>query len=139
MGRGVDVVKHQKWRSRLQRFSQLGLTVAEFCHWEGVSVATFYNWRRKCDANPEGRERETKVTDPPQFAKTPFLPVRLTSAGTSRSTPTLTEWSVSTSARMEILLPNGVRILVSASDMTTMQQAIMAAGRILPVTEIAAC
>ena len=114
MGRGVDVVKHQKWRSRFRRFSKLGLTVAEFCHWEGVSVATFYNWRRKCDANPECRERETKVTDQPQFAKASFLPVRLTSAGTSPSTSTLTEWSASTSARMEIVMTNGVRVLVTA-------------------------
>lgn len=40
---------------------------------------------------------------------------------------------------MEILLPNGVRILVTASDRTAMQEAIIAAGRILPATEHAAC
>lgn len=138
MGRGVDVVKHQEWRKRFQRFSQLDLTVAEFCHWEGVSVATFYNWRRKCDANPDGRERETRVTDPPRLARTSFLPVRLTSAGAS-SSPTPAEWSALTSARMEILLPNGVRILVTANDAATMQEAIIAAGQILPVTEHSAC
>ena len=88
MGRGVDVVKRQEWRSRFRRFSKLGQTVAEFCDWEGVSVATFYNWRRRCDANPEGRERETRPTERPRLAKSSFLPVRLTSARELSATST---------------------------------------------------
>lgn len=139
MGRGVDVVKRQEWRSRFRRFSQLGLTVAEFCHWEGVSVATFYNWRRKCDANLHGRETEARSTASPRLAKSSFLPVRLTSAGASPSTPGNSEWPAHSSARMEILLTNGVRILVTANDAALMQEAIMAAGRILPITEHSAC
>lgn len=101
MGRGVDVVKHQEWRKRFERFSQLDLTVAEFCHWEGVSVATFYNWRRKCDANQHGGKTEAHPSVPARQEKVSFLPVRLTSAGASPSTATLPEWSAPTSARME--------------------------------------
>ena len=59
MGRGVDVVKREEWRSRFRRFSKLGLTVAEFCDWErrldivqlrtillefGVSLPEFSKW-----------------------------------------------------------------------------------------------
>lgn len=35
------------WRERLDRFAQSGWTVAEFCDWEGVSTAAFYQWRKK--------------------------------------------------------------------------------------------
>ena len=35
------------WRTRLERFEQSPLTVAEFCEVESVSVAGFYQWRRK--------------------------------------------------------------------------------------------
>ena len=62
MGRGVDVVRRQEWQKWFQRFSELRLTVAEFCQWEGVSVATFYNGRRKCESNQDGWDRETRLT-----------------------------------------------------------------------------
>ena len=47
MGRGVDPGYCREWDERLKRCSKSGLTVAEFCEWEGVSIASFYNWRSK--------------------------------------------------------------------------------------------
>ena len=35
------------WEARLVRFEHSQLTVAEFCEVESVSVASFYQWRRK--------------------------------------------------------------------------------------------
>lgn len=44
------------WRQRLTRFGRSGLPVARFCAQEGVSVASFYNWRKKL-APGGGRQR----------------------------------------------------------------------------------
>jgi hypothetical protein len=37
------------WEARLERFEHSQLTVAEFCEVEDVSVASFYQWRRKLE------------------------------------------------------------------------------------------
>lgn len=39
------------WRARLARFEHSQLTVAEFCEVENISVASFYQWRRKLEAS----------------------------------------------------------------------------------------
>jgi hypothetical protein len=54
----------QAWVERLARFAAAGLTTAQFCAAEGVSIASFYLWRRRltavdastAPANPSGRE-----------------------------------------------------------------------------------
>ena len=35
------------WRELLQRQARSSLTIADFCDFEGVSTASFYNWRRR--------------------------------------------------------------------------------------------
>lgn len=35
------------WGELLRRYEQAGLTVAEFCRREGVSVPSFYQWRKR--------------------------------------------------------------------------------------------
>lgn len=35
------------WRERLRRYHRDGGTVVRFCQQEGVSVASFYAWRRR--------------------------------------------------------------------------------------------
>ncbi len=37
----------QAWAERLARFASAGLTAAQFCAAEGVSVAAFYQWKRR--------------------------------------------------------------------------------------------
>jgi hypothetical protein len=40
----------QAWVERLARFPAAGLTTAQFCAAEGVSVASFYLWKRRLAA-----------------------------------------------------------------------------------------
>ena len=47
MGRSVDEAKWRTWAERLDRFNRLDVTVSGFCGAEGVSVASFYQWRAK--------------------------------------------------------------------------------------------
>ena len=134
MGRGVDIGKRQAWAERFRRFSELGVTVAEFCDREGVSVATFYNWRRKCKEICVRRDSDAELIDSPRLQRASFLPVRM-------SAPT----SPLAGLQIEIVLTNGVRVLVPAYDGATVRRAIIAAGRIPPLavsdisTEDAAC
>jgi transposase len=46
-GRRSDPALHEQWRQRLARFEQAGLTAAAFCSSEGVSLPSFYSWRRR--------------------------------------------------------------------------------------------
>lgn len=57
MSRLKGVKLWELWRARMVRFEGLGQTVAEFCQWEGVSVAAFYVWRKKLreEESPKGR------------------------------------------------------------------------------------
>jgi transposase-like protein len=42
------------WGERLGRYERAGQTVAEFCRQEGVSVPSFYQWRKRL-AQPSSR------------------------------------------------------------------------------------
>lgn len=42
----------QLWADRIDRFDQASQTVAAFCDAEGVSTASFYQWRRKLRSKP---------------------------------------------------------------------------------------
>ena len=46
-GRRPDPTLQRLWRQRLQRFERSGLSVVAFCAKEGVSVPSFYAWRRR--------------------------------------------------------------------------------------------
>lgn len=48
MARQGDRRRLVEWRQRLRRFVKSGMTVAQFCARERVSVPTFWYWRRKC-------------------------------------------------------------------------------------------
>lgn len=43
----VDLQKVAEWRSRFERFSKSEKSVTEFCRVEGVSLPSFYQWRKK--------------------------------------------------------------------------------------------
>jgi hypothetical protein len=82
------------WGERLRRYEQAGLTVAEFCRREGVSVPSFYQWRKRL-TSPIGRQ-STKARR--QDAQTPvFQQVLLTSG-----------------AVVAVELPSGVRMELPA-------------------------
>jgi transposase len=67
----------QLWVERLARFSASGLRPAEFCAQEGVSLPSFYSWKRRLGA--EGRPADTRATDDPAPGPR-LLPVRLGAA-----------------------------------------------------------
>ena len=63
------------WLDRLARFPESGLTVAQFCAIEAVSVPTFYLWRRRLAAESSPAHAIE--------ATLPLLPVRLQPAGSA--------------------------------------------------------
>jgi hypothetical protein len=68
----------QLWVERLARFPTSGLTPAQFCAHEGVSLPSFYSWKRRLAA-------ETAEHDPGAAATPPLLPVHV--QGTARALP----------------------------------------------------
>jgi hypothetical protein len=58
------------WMERLARFADTGLTVAQFCAREAISVPSFYSWKRRisAQANPQDATADRPL---------PLLPVRL--------------------------------------------------------------
>src|SRR5215831_10480175 len=64
----------QLWVERLARFPASGLRPAEFCAAEGVSLPSFYSWKRRLNA--EGRPADTQATDGPASGPR-LLPVRI--------------------------------------------------------------
>src|SRR3954447_18504488 len=71
--RSRDAVRHT-WAERLARFASAGLTTAQFCATEGVSVASFYLWKRRL----AGAVRPAVPEISGQQAGPRLLPVRLT-------------------------------------------------------------
>lgn len=51
MGRRRDGSVQREWRDRLKRYRGGTWTVAAFCDVEGVSVASFYAWRRRLEVS----------------------------------------------------------------------------------------
>ena len=78
------------WVDRLQRFSHSGLSPAQFCAVEGVSLPSFYSWKRRLAAaglEPSGDDAGPRL-----------LPVRLHEP----------------SAALELALPCGVVLRIAA-------------------------
>jgi transposase len=73
---------------RLARFSASGLRPAEFCAAEGVSLPSFYSWKRRLNA--EALAPDTEPT-PDTHPRPRLLPVRLAPAN----------------AAVELVLPSG--------------------------------
>ena len=111
MGRGIDEGRWADWRRRLSRFPQWQGTIAAFCQREGVSVAVFYQWRRKLATTQAAKRPGTpavRANPTPQF-----VPVRIASVET---------------APVEIELPNGVRVRVPLGANCSLESIIAAAA-----------
>jgi len=67
------IATREVWLERLARFPSSGLTVAQFCAIEAVSVPSFYSWKRRlaAQANPQEQTAHRPL---------PLLPVRLQSS-----------------------------------------------------------
>jgi hypothetical protein len=56
----VESGKAAVWGERLRRYERSGLTVAEFCRRDRVSVPSFYQWRRRLAAESLPGARSTR-------------------------------------------------------------------------------
>ncbi|MCA9036892.1 MAG: hypothetical protein KDA91_17275 [Planctomycetaceae bacterium] len=159
MGRQIDWGKRREWEQRLARRESSGLTVAEFCEWEGVSVAAFYQWRKKFSSKSESRHwppHDVTSTScdgdtlrSPLTGRAAFLPVHLTASRTGSDSKTGDSrtggdsrgpaWTAAASLHLEVQLPNDVRIIVPMSDINTLRDVLIAASEISSVQEDARC
>ncbi len=125
MGRSEFVSKPDLWLRRLQRFSRSRLTVAEFCDREQVSVAAFYQWRRKLvtlvhQPPVATRGQEGQVASPLSGAPDGFVPVRVRSSST-----------------IEVRLGNGVVLTLPAGDLEVLRQTLLVVSQIpVPVSPV---
>lgn len=62
-----DQILRRVWAERLERFPSSGLTIIDFCRREGISTASFYQWRKRLKAT----EAEANGEQPG------FVPVRV--------------------------------------------------------------
>ena len=102
MAGSVDSKKWAAWRQRLERFGRSGLPVTRFCAAEGVSLASFYLWRKKLAS--EKREAQPQATAGEGQA---FSPVTL--VGTST---------------LVVELPGGTRLQVPAGNVGLLRAAL---------------
>jgi hypothetical protein len=47
--------KVREWTERFERFHRSQVTLAQFCRDEGVSMQSFYQWRKRVISNPGGK------------------------------------------------------------------------------------
>ena len=116
MARSADSVKRQLWRERLQRFERSRSTIAAFCQAEGVSTASFYQWRRIL-----GRPARSEAT------RGPILPIRQPAAVARQ---TFLPIEVVAAATIDIHLPNGARVTVPSGDAAALEAAVLVVARL---------
>lgn len=107
MSREPDLAKRAAWRLRLREFDRGNATVVEFCRRVGVSVAMFYQWRRKLgpsaapDASAASRRRRSEGLS--------FLPVEIGGG-----------------ASIEVLLSSGARVTVPCHEQEAIRTVMVA-------------
>jgi len=89
------------WRDVIERQGRSGWSVVDFCRREGVSTASFYNWRRRL------REAGGRSGKGDPRGRTAFVPVSV-QAGTQD-----VRGDGSVTACIEIVLPGEVTIRVN--------------------------
>ena len=94
------------WRVRVRRFVDCGQTVAEFCQWEGVSIAAFYLWRKKLREEDAPKHRTPLTAKSGDTHRRPlFVPI------VSSSRPV-----EATGAVVVMTLSDGTRVELPAND-----------------------
>jgi putative hemolysin len=99
MSRTPDPNLHALWRERIRRQAQSGLTIAQFCAHEHLSVASFHYWKR--------RLRLVELANrPPRVAPPAFLPV----------TVRVVDHACDAPMPIEADLPNGIRLRIPTAN-----------------------
>jgi transposase len=103
-------VARQAWVERLARFAQSGLGPSRFCAAEGVSLPSFYAWRRRLSAEQASPPAGPAADGRPGPR---VLPVRLAPAG----------------AAVELVLPSGAVLRVGPNcDLAFVRALVEAVG-----------
>jgi hypothetical protein len=115
--------KETFWRFVLAEHAQSGLSIVDFCRQEGVSLPSFYAWRKKI------RQRDNEPTE-----LNAILPVKVVNLSQSQPlhAPHLNPQSVppkTVADGLEIVTPRGLRIVVTESCSTELiHKALVAVG-----------
>lgn len=60
MGRVANSRLAARWRVRVERQRQSGVSILEYCRREGVSAASFHSWKRRLHASPATGKRKSR-------------------------------------------------------------------------------
>jgi hypothetical protein len=107
------------WQAQFRRQRKTNLNVADFCRQLGVSVTTFYYWKKRVDEVPPGASAHVPGVRPSRHATTAtnFVPLSILE-------PTA-------GAELEIELTNACTVRLKGSiDPLLLQAAITAAGQL---------
>ena len=107
------------WRAQFQRQRKANLSVTEFCRQLGVSVTTFYYWKKRVDEEPPDARGQLPGVRSSRHATTTanFLPLSIIEPGVG--------------TQLEIQLTNAcVLRLNGVIDPLLLQAAITAAGQL---------
>lgn len=83
-----QLIRLQVWQARLARFQTETITVVEFCRREGVSVPSFYQWKKRLGhqlASPVDSTSDRQL----HLAPPAFTSLRLTDLATDPPRPVL--------------------------------------------------
>jgi transposase len=103
MARDTDGTTAKRWRDRLARWRDSGLSVSEFCWREEVSPPSFYQWRKRLRRAPNSGSRGTGVPV--------FVPVEVVS---SAGVPSPLAGGVTEGALVEVVTPRGVTVRIGS-------------------------
>jgi hypothetical protein len=127
MVRTVDMGKRMIWRERLQRFNKWTGTVAQFCAKERVSVASFYQWRRKLESNDVHNSETRRAREAGSRSHAAGQGGRQHAAKNSpRTGGTFVPVQVVGSSVVEVLLVEGSRLLIPADATSALQTVVRA-------------
>lgn len=117
MVRGADSPKWSVWRERMTRFDLSTAKVAEFCAAEGVSVASFYAWRRKLtEASASTAQPATTPKVASSRAAPPFRQLVIEQRPIEQRVG-----EPSLMIRLSARLPGGIELEFSAADQQTLR------------------
>lgn len=110
MGRKRSLDAESAWLERLARFDSGRLSVSAFCRREGVSLASFYRWRKRLADQRRSAGGEKRGAGPVAGdGAGSFVPVSVTGL-----------------SAVVIELPDGVVVRVPASEAEALRTAILA-------------
>jgi hypothetical protein len=107
--------KRAEWMGRLRRFESSSATVVAFCAAEGVSMASFYQWRAKLlserTRNAPSQVTEENIRNGSRSAAQPHH-------------PTFVPVHIAATSEVAIHLPGGVRVMLPAHERELIERTI---------------